>query len=107
MQVGGVTVLPGDVILGTHTGVIFIPAHLAQEVVETSEDIRVRDDFGKLRLTEGKYTPGEIDVSVWPEQIEADFQAWLAAQRPITDRMTRILRLISPQTSLILKIPVA
>ena len=81
VQVGGVTVLPGDVILGTHTGVIFIPAHLAQEVVETSEDIRVRDDFGKLRLTEGKYTPGEIDVSVWPEQIEADFQAWLAAQR--------------------------
>lgn len=80
VQVGGVTVMPGDVVLGTPTGVIFIPPHLAQEVVERSEDIRVRDEFGKLRLNEGRYTPGEIDVSTWPEHIEADFQTWRAAQ---------------------------
>jgi regulator of RNase E activity RraA len=76
IRIGGVTVLPGDVVLGTPTGVIFIPPHLAQEVVERSEDIRVRDEFGKQRLAEGKYTPGEIDVNVWREDIEADFQAW-------------------------------
>jgi 4-hydroxy-4-methyl-2-oxoglutarate aldolase len=80
VQVGGVTVMPGDVVLGTPTGVIFIPPHLAQEVVERSEDVRVRDEFGKLRLNEGRYTPGEIDVSTWPEHIAADFQAWRTAQ---------------------------
>jgi regulator of RNase E activity RraA len=76
IRIGGATVLPGDVVLGTPTGVIFIPPHLAQAVVERSEDVRVRDEFGKLRLEQGKYTSGEIDVPVWREDIEADFVAW-------------------------------
>lgn len=75
VRIGEATVLPGDVVLGTPTGVMFIPAHLAQAVVERSEDVRVRDEFGKLRLTEGRYTPGEIDRA-WSETIEADFQTW-------------------------------
>ena len=62
---------------GYPTGVIFIPPHLVQEVVEASEAIRVRDEFGKMRLGEGKYTSGEIDVGTWREDIEADFQTWL------------------------------
>lgn len=80
IRVGGVTILPGDVILGTPTGVIVIPPHLVQEVVEKSEEIRVRDEFGKQRLAEGTYTSGEIDVPTWREDIEADYQAWLAAR---------------------------
>ena len=79
IRIGGATVLPGDVVLGTPTGVIFIPPQLAQEVVERSEAIRVRDEFGKLRLGEGKYTSGEIDVPVWREDIEADFNEWKKA----------------------------
>jgi 4-hydroxy-4-methyl-2-oxoglutarate aldolase len=80
IRIGGVTVLPGDIVLGTPTGVIFIPPHLAQEVVERSEDIRVRDEFGKLRLAEGKYISGEIDVPTWREDIMADFEAWKMAR---------------------------
>lgn len=79
IRIGGATVLPGDVVLGTPTGVLFIPPHLAQEVVERSEAIRVRDRFGKQRLSEGRYTPGEID-RVWSDEIEADFSDWLEAQ---------------------------
>ncbi|MGI8913691.1 MAG: RraA family protein [Chloroflexota bacterium] len=75
IRIGAATVLPGDIVLGTPTGVIFIPAHLAQEVVERSEDVRVRDQFGKQRLHEARYTPGEIDRA-WSEIIEADYQAW-------------------------------
>ena len=80
IRIAGVTVLPGDVVLGTPTGVIFIPPHLAQEVVERSEAIRVRDEFGKLRLEQGTYTSGEIDVPSWRKDIQADFDAWLAAK---------------------------
>ncbi|MBZ0303558.1 MAG: RraA family protein [Anaerolineae bacterium] len=76
IRIGQTTVLPGDIVLGTPTGIIFIPAHLAQEVVERSEDIRTRDHFGKLRLAEGTYTPGEIDRQ-WEERIELDYQQWL------------------------------
>jgi len=77
IRIGEATVLPGDVVLGTPTGVIFIPPHLVQEVVEQAEDIHLRDQFGKQRLREGRYTPGEIDRA-WPPEIEADFQDWLA-----------------------------
>lgn len=81
IRIGGVTALPGDIVLGTPTGIIFIPPHLVQEVVETSESIRVRDEFGKQRLSEGKYTSGEIDVPDWRADIEADFIAWKEANK--------------------------
>ena len=76
IHIGEATVLPGDVVLGTPTGVIFIPPHLVKEVVDRSEDIRMRDRFGKQRLSEGRYTPGEIDRE-WTAEIEDDFKNWL------------------------------
>jgi len=75
-RIGQATVLPGDIVLGSLTGLIFIPPHLVEEVVLTSEDIRIRDQFGKQRLREGKYTSGQIDVHIWEDDIEADFQKW-------------------------------
>lgn len=77
IRIGEATVLPGDVVLGTPTGVYFIPPHLVQEVVERAEDIQLRDRFGQYCLSIGKYTPGEIDVPTWKEHIEADYQEWL------------------------------
>jgi hypothetical protein len=68
--------MPGDVVLAKREGIIFIPAHLAREVVETSEIIQLKDAFGHQRLREGKYTPGQIDRQ-WTEDIEKDFTRWL------------------------------
>lgn len=79
IRIGEATVLPGDIVLGKRGGLIFIPPHLAQEVVERSENIRMRDRFGHQRLREGKYTPGEIDRG-WTEEIEADFAEWRKTQ---------------------------
>jgi len=76
IRIGHATVMPGDVVLGKRQGVIFIPPHLAEKVVETSEIIRLRDMFGKTRLSEGKYTPGQIDAG-WTDEIEKDFSLWL------------------------------
>jgi 4-hydroxy-4-methyl-2-oxoglutarate aldolase len=75
-RIGQVTVMPGDVVLGRKDGVVFVPAHLAEKVVKTSELIRLRDQFGKQRLKEGIYTSGEIDRR-WEDHIEADFSRWL------------------------------
>ena len=69
IRIGSATVLPGDVVLAKREGVIFIPAHLAEKVVITSEVVRLRDMFGITRLKEGKYTPGQID-NKWSEEIE-------------------------------------
>ncbi len=79
VRIGRAAVMPGDVVLGKKEGVIFIPAHLAEEVVQTSEIVRLRDRFGHQRLREGKYTPGQIDRK-WTEEIEKDFSRWLQEQ---------------------------
>lgn len=76
INIGGVTVMPGDVILGKRSGVIVIPAHLAEKVVKTAELIRLRDAFGFERLKAGVYTAGQIDDR-WTEEIEKDFSKWL------------------------------
>jgi len=76
IRVGRATVLPGDVVLAKKYGVIFIPAHLVEDLVLTSEVTGLRDEFGHLRLREGKYLAGEID-SEWTEAIKKDFLAWL------------------------------
>ncbi len=78
IRIGGATVLPGDVVLGTPSGVTFIPAHLAERVADASEDTRIRDVFGKERLAERRYTSADIDVPEWADHIEADFQGWKA-----------------------------
>jgi regulator of RNase E activity RraA len=76
IRIGKATVMPGDVVLGRNGGVIFIPPHLAEGVVEYSEITHLRDMFGHQRLREGKYTAGQIDAR-WSAPIEADFTQWL------------------------------
>lgn len=76
IRVGRAVVLPGDVVLAKKFGVIFIPAHLVEDLVITSEITALRDEFGHLRLREGKYKPGQID-SQWSDEIKKDFMNWL------------------------------
>jgi 4-hydroxy-4-methyl-2-oxoglutarate aldolase len=76
VRIGQVTVMPGDIILGRHEGVVFIPPHLVEKVVKTSELVQLRDRFGKQRLQEDVYTPGQIDRR-WTDDIETDFSRWL------------------------------
>lgn len=80
VRIGGATVLPGDVVLGTEEGVTFIPPHLALDVAVAAEDTAVRDEFGKVRLSEGVYASGDIDVRSWRADIEEDFQSWRRAR---------------------------
>ena len=76
IRIGRAIVLPGDVVLAKKYGVIFIPAHLVEDLVITSEVTALRDEFGHQRLREGKYKPGQID-SQWSEEIRKDFMTWL------------------------------
>jgi 4-hydroxy-4-methyl-2-oxoglutarate aldolase len=76
IRIGRATVLPGDVVLAKETGVLFIPAHLAEEVVSRSEFIMLRDMFGHEMLRKGTYTPGQIDGS-WSDEIKQAFLKWV------------------------------
>jgi regulator of RNase E activity RraA len=76
IRVGRAIVMPGDVVLAKKYGVIFIPAHLVEDLVITSEVTALRDEFGHQRLREKKYLAGQID-SQWSEEIKKDFLNWL------------------------------
>ncbi|MEH6306567.1 RraA family protein [Olivibacter sp. CPCC 100613] len=80
IRIGSAIVLPGDLVLCNKEGVLFIPAHLAEQVVVTAEFIQLRDAFGKERIQEGKYSVGQID-NQWDDPIKIDFLSWLKGQK--------------------------
>jgi regulator of RNase E activity RraA len=81
IRIGGVTVLPGDVVVSDPEGLTFVPPQLAEKVVVSSEDVRLRDDWGHEMLRQGKYTPGQVDAK-WTDEMEEEFRAWAASRRP-------------------------
>ena len=76
IRIGQVMVLPGDLVLAKREGILFIPAHLAEQVVSTAEFVALKDQFGFEMLKTKKYSTGEID-SQWTEKIKANFLKWL------------------------------
>ncbi|MDR2513624.1 MAG: hypothetical protein LBD02_00235, partial [Christensenellaceae bacterium] len=74
-RIGGATCLPGDIVVCTMSGVIFIPAHMAEEVAIRAEKSQVRDLFGFERLASGTYTTAQVDGR-WALPIFDDFLVW-------------------------------
>ena len=46
--------------LGDRTGVIFIPPHLVEEIVEKAELIRIKDDWRKEKFLTGNYKAKDL-----------------------------------------------
>jgi len=76
IRIGKAIVLPGDLVIAKKEGVLFVPAHLAEQVVSIAEFVNRKDQFGFEMVRSGKYTTGEID-SRWTDPIKKDFLDWL------------------------------
>jgi regulator of RNase E activity RraA len=76
IRIGAAIVMPGDLVISEREGVLFIPAHMAEKVIETAEFISVRDRFSKDMLKSGKYNAGQID-NQWTEDIKTSFLDWI------------------------------
>src|SRR5690606_9960391 len=87
IRIGSAVVLPGDLVMANREGVLFIPAHMVELVVTTSEFVTLKDQFGYEMVKSGTYTTGQID-SQWSEEIRNDFMKWLDAN-PDQVKMTR------------------
>lgn len=87
IRIGGAIVLPGDLVIATIEGVLFVPAHMAEYVVSVAEFVVRKDKFGFEMVRSGKYSTGEID-SQWTDAIKNDFLRWLK-QHPELGTMTR------------------
>ncbi len=75
-RIGKAVCLPGDIVLGTISGVLFIPAHMAETVAQVGEKQQVKDLFGFERLKEGRYQSSQIDALIWSKEVMEDFMEW-------------------------------
>jgi regulator of RNase E activity RraA len=87
IRIGGAMVLPGDLVIANREGVLFVPAHMAEQVVSTAEFVTRKDQFGFEMVKTGKYDTGEID-SQWGDEIKTEFLKWLE-KHPELGKMTR------------------
>jgi regulator of RNase E activity RraA len=87
IRIGNAIVLPGDLVIATSEGVLFVPAHMAEQVVSTAEFVIRKDQFGFEMVRTGKYSTGEID-SQWTDEIKTEFLKWLE-KHPELGKMTR------------------
>lgn len=78
IRIGKATVLPGDAVLAKPGAVLFIPPHLVEHIVVTSEFTKLSDEFGEEMIRKGIYTAGEID-SAWSDEMNARFVKWVRA----------------------------
>lgn len=68
-RIGNAVCLPGDVVFGTGGGVLFIPSHLVQEVVEGAVKTQVKDLFGFEMIAQNKFAPSQIDKNTWSKEM--------------------------------------
>ncbi|MFD1142421.1 RraA family protein [Larkinella insperata] len=87
IRMGNTMVLPGDLVIAQREGVLFVPAHLAEQVVATCEFVTRKDQFGFEMVKSARYTTGQID-SQWTDEIKVEFLKWLG-QHPELGTMTR------------------
>lgn len=87
IRIGDAIVVPGDLVIATIEGVLFVPAHMAEQVVSTSEFVTRKDQFGFEMVKTGTYSTGEID-SQWGDDIKTAFLEWLK-KHPELGTMTR------------------
>jgi 4-hydroxy-4-methyl-2-oxoglutarate aldolase len=60
VEIGGVTVMPGDVVFGDRDAVFFLPPQLVEQVVKSFESTEARFEWIKKKFDERKYKSSEI-----------------------------------------------
>lgn len=77
IRIGGVTVMPGDLVVGDREGVYFIPPQFVKEVLDRADEIRVHDEWTKKKFAEGKYKSGEIYSTPKDPKLLQEYQEYL------------------------------
>jgi len=76
IRIGNATVMPGDVVLGDREGVYFIPPQHVQDVVTRAKDIKIHDDWTKMKFREGKYKSSDIYGSPHEKSLKDEYDAY-------------------------------
>src|SRR6266576_2530882 len=77
VRIGGVTVMPGDLVVGDREGVYFIPPKLVREVLDRADEIHIHDEWTKKKFDEGKYKSSDIYSTPSDQKLLQEYQEYL------------------------------
>jgi 4-hydroxy-4-methyl-2-oxoglutarate aldolase len=77
IRIGGVTVMPGDLVVGDREGVYFIPPQAVKDVLDRADETRIHDEWTKKKFDEGKYKSTEIYGSPSDPKLKQEYQEYL------------------------------
>jgi regulator of RNase E activity RraA len=77
IRIGGVTVMPGDLVVGDREGVYFIPPHLVKEVLDRADETHIHDEWTRKKFEEGKYKSSEIYGSPSDPKLKQEYEEYL------------------------------
>ena len=75
IRIGGITVLPGDIIVADAEGVQVVPPNLVTEVIAAAEDTVYTENFKREMMATKKYRSRDIYPSLSPELARL-FEEW-------------------------------
>jgi len=87
IRIGNAIVMPGDLVIAAKIGVLFVPAHMAEQVISTAEFVVRRDKYAFEVIKSGKYSGGQLD-NAWTEEMKLDFLKWME-RHPEEGKMTK------------------
>jgi 4-hydroxy-4-methyl-2-oxoglutarate aldolase len=77
VRIGGVTVMPGDLVVGDREGVYFIPPALVETVLDRADVIHIHDEWTRKKFDEGKYKSSEIYGSPSDPALKKEYDEYL------------------------------
>jgi 4-hydroxy-4-methyl-2-oxoglutarate aldolase len=77
VRIGGVTVMPGDLVVGDREGVYFIPPQYVKEVLDHADETHIHDEWTKKKFDEGKYKSSEIYGSPSDPKLQEEYKQYL------------------------------
>lgn len=77
IRIGGVTVMPGDLVVGDREGVYFIPPQFVKKILDHADETHIHDEWTKMKFDEGKYKSSEIYGSPKDPKLQKEYQEYL------------------------------
>ena len=77
VRIGGVTVMPGDLVVGDPEGVYFIPPQLVTPVLDNADILHIHDEWTRKKFDEGKYKSSEIYSSPRDPALKKEYDEYL------------------------------
>jgi regulator of RNase E activity RraA len=77
IRIGGVTVMPGDLVVGDREGVSFIPAQNVETILDRADETHIHDEWTRRKFDELKYKSSEIYSSPRDPALKQEYQEYL------------------------------